>query len=59
MEEWSMKRVAGWIVAGVLFVSPCVAQDAREPAVRTEATRAFILGQMHLFLQSTLSLQTH
>lgn len=54
-----MKRVAGWIVAGVLFVSPCVAQDAREPAVRTEAARALILGQMHLFLQSTLSLQTH
>ena len=48
-----MKRVARWIVAGVLFVSPCMAQDAREPAVRTEAERAFILGQMRLFLQST------
>ena len=48
-----MKRGAGWIVAGVLFVSPCVAQDAREPAVRTEVERAFILGQMRLFLQST------
>ena len=48
-----MKRVAGWIVAGVLFVSPCVAQDTREPAVRTEVERAFILGQMRLFLQST------
>ena len=48
-----MKRVARWIVAGVLFASPCVAQDAREPAVRTEAERAFILGQMRLFLQST------
>jgi len=30
-----------------------MAQDAREPAVRTEAERAFILGQMRLFLQST------
>lgn len=48
-----MKRVAGWIVAGVLAVSPCMAQDTREPAVRTEAERAFILGQMRLFLQST------
>ena len=48
-----MKRVAGWIVAGVLVVSPCMAQDAREPAVRTEAERTFILGQMRLFLQST------
>lgn len=48
-----MKQFAGWIVAGVLFVSPCVAQDARQPAVRTEAERAFILGQMRLFLQST------
>ena len=34
-------------------MSPCVAQDAREPAVRTEAERNFILGQMRLFLQST------
>ena len=48
-----MKRVAGWILAGVLVASPCMAQDAREPAVRTEAERAFILGQMRLFLQST------
>ena len=52
-----MKRVARWTVAGVLLVSPCIApclaQDAREPAVRTEAERAFILGQMRLFLQST------
>ncbi len=48
-----MRHVARWIVAGVLFVSPCMAQDAREPAVRTEAERAFILGQMRLFLQST------
>ena len=46
-------RVARWILAGALWVSPCVAQDAREPAVRTEAERAFILGQMRLFLQST------
>lgn len=45
--------VAGGILAGVLVVSPCIAQDAREPAVRTEAERAFILGQMRLFLQST------
>ena len=48
-----MKRVARWIVAGVLVASPCMAQDAREPAVRTEAERTFILGQMRLFLQST------
>ena len=48
-----MKRVARWIAAGALLVSPCIAQDAREPAVRTEAERAFILGQMRLFLQST------
>ena len=48
-----MKRVARWIAAGVLLASPCMAQDAREPAVRTEAERAFILGQMRLFLQST------
>ncbi len=48
-----MKSIARWIVAGVLFVSPCVAQDAREPAVRTEAERDFILSQMRLFLQST------
>ena len=34
-------------------MSPCMAQDAREPAVRTEAERAFVLGQMRLFLQST------
>jgi hypothetical protein len=47
-----MKRVGRWIVAGVLFVSPSMAQDAREPAVRNEAERAFILGQMRLFLQS-------
>ena len=48
-----MTCMARWIVAGVLLVSPCVAQDAREPAVRTEAERVFILGQMRLFLQST------
>ena len=48
-----MKSVAQWILAGVLFVSPCAAQDVREPAVRTEAEREFILGQMRLFLQST------
>ena len=48
-----MKRGGGWIVAVVLFASPCVAQDTREPAVRTEVERAFILGQMRLFLQST------
>ena len=48
-----MKQVARWIVAGVLFASPCLAQDAREPAVRTEAERSFTLGQMRLFLQST------
>ncbi len=48
-----MKRVARWIVVGSLFVSPCMAQDAREPAVRTAAERDFILGQMRLFLQST------
>ena len=48
-----MKRVGRWIVAGVLVASPCMALDAREPAVRTEAERAFILGQMRLFLQST------
>lgn len=48
-----MKRVVRWVAAGVLFASPCVAQDTREAAVRTEAERAFILGQMRLFLQST------
>ena len=48
-----MNNIAYGIVAGVLFVSPCMAQDTREPAVRTEAERAFILGQMRLFLQST------
>ena len=48
-----MKRVAGWIVAGALFVSPCIAQDTREATARTEAERTFILGQMRLFLQST------
>ena len=34
-------------------VSPCMAQDTREPAVRTEAERGVILAQMRLFLQST------
>ena len=48
-----MKRVAGWIVAGTLFVSPCIAQDTREATTRSEAERDFILGQMRLFLQST------
>ena len=48
-----MMRITGWIVAGVWVVSPCMAQDAREPAFRTEGERAFILGQMRLFLQST------
>ena len=48
-----MKQVSRWIVAGVLFASPCLAQDAREPALRTEVERDFILGQMRLFLQST------
>ena len=42
-----------WIVAGALFAAPCMAQDVREPAMRTEAERTFILGQMRLFLQST------
>ncbi len=53
-----MKSVARWIVAGCLLASPCLAQDAREPAVRTEAERAFILGQMRLFLQSTQLIAT-
>jgi hypothetical protein len=58
-----MKHVARWIAAGALsvsplFVSPSTAQDAREPAVRTAAERAFILGQMRLFLQSTQAIAT-
>lgn len=53
-----MKYVTQWIAAAALLlspllVSPSAAQDAREPAVRTEAERAFILSQMRLFLQST------
>ncbi len=48
-----MRRVARWIAAGFLFVSPCMAQDTRTPAMRTEAEREFILAQMRLFLQST------
>jgi hypothetical protein len=53
-----MTRVVPWIVAGVLFVSPCMAQDVRTPAVRTEAERDFILGQMRLFLQSIQAITT-
>lgn len=54
-----MKHVKQWIAAGILFISPCsMAQDAREQAVRTEAERNFILGQMRLFLQSTQAITT-
>jgi hypothetical protein len=58
-----MKRVARWIAAGALlvsplFMSPSTAQDAREPAVRTAAERDFILGQMRLFLRSTQAITT-
>ncbi len=35
-----------------------MAQDAREPAARTEAERVFILKQMRLFLQSTQAITT-
>lgn len=53
-----MKHVKHGIAAAVLFVSPCMAQDAREQAVRTEAERDFILDQMRLFLQSTQAITT-
>ena len=53
-----MNRVALWITVGTLFAVPCMAQDSRERAVRTEAERAFILGQMRLFLQSTQAITT-
>jgi hypothetical protein len=48
-----MKHVVSAIAAACLLVTPCLAQDAREPAVRTEAERLFILNQMRLFLEST------
>lgn len=48
-----MTRLMGLIAVGILLAAPCIADDARMPAVRTEAERAFILGQMRLFLQST------
>lgn len=49
-----MAREFGLIIAlWVLLATPSVAQDARQPAARTEAERVFILGQMRLFLQST------
>jgi hypothetical protein len=40
------------VVLGGLAGGPVVAQDTREAAVRTPAERAFILGQMRLFLGS-------
>lgn len=47
-----MSRLVGLVLAAALLATPAIAEDAREPAVRTEAERAFILGQMRLFLQS-------
>jgi hypothetical protein len=48
-----MSRIIGVIAVSVLLaVPPALAQDAREPAVRTPAERAFILSQMRLFLGS-------
>ncbi len=48
-----MARVSAVIVLSLALATPSLAQDARAPAARTEAERAFILGQMRLFLQST------
>ncbi|HET6182730.1 MAG TPA: hypothetical protein VFA03_03940 [Acetobacteraceae bacterium] len=48
-----MSRLASLIAVSVLIATPSLAQDARQPAPRTEAERAFILGQMRLFLEST------
>jgi len=48
-----MARMSGLIVLSLLFATPSLAQDAREPTARTESERVFILGQMRLFLQST------
>jgi hypothetical protein len=53
-----MTRMSGLIVLSLLLATrspatPALAQDAREPTARTNVERAFILGQMRLFLQST------
>jgi cytochrome c556 len=53
-----MSRLTAMIAAAILLATPSLAQDAREPAVRTEAERAFILAQMRLFLQSTQAIAT-
>ncbi len=53
-----MTRAARWIAVAALFAPPCMAQDSREAALRTEAERMFILGQMRLFLQSTQAIAT-
>jgi len=48
-----MLRLTAIIAVAILLATPSLAQDVREPAVRTEVERIFILGQMRLFLQST------
>ena len=48
-----MLRLSGLVALSIFVAAPSLAQDAREPAARTEAERHFILGQMRLFLQST------
>lgn len=40
------------LVSALVCAVPAMAQDTREPAYRTPAERAFILGQMRLFLGS-------
>ncbi len=53
-----MSRLTAMIAAAILLATPSLAQDSREPAVRTDAERDFILGQMRLFLGSTQAIAT-
>jgi len=53
-----MRRFAGLVALALLLVTPALAEDTREPVRRTEAERAFILGQMRLFLESTQVIAT-
>ena len=46
------------IVPPLLLSAPALAEDEREPAVRTAAEREFVLGQMRLFLGSIQTILT-
>lgn len=58
LETRAMSRLTAMIAAAILLATPSLAQDSREPAVRTDAERDFILGQMRLFLGSTQAIAT-